>query len=153
MMVSAICTVLSAAPLRRLSETTQKRQAVVERLVLADAADIGGVIADAFDRRHVAAGLALIDHEHAGRLAQDLARLRRGDRVLELDIDGFGMADKDRHAHASRGELDLGIEDLLGLGHHLPFLLGRAVFHEDVDMRNDVEGDLLGELAWARRMW
>ncbi len=125
MMVSAICTVFSAAPLRRLSDTIQKREPVVDGLVLADAADEGRVVADAFDRRHVAAGLALVDHQHARRLAQDLPRIGRGDRVLELDIDRLGMADKHRHAHAGRRDLDLRIEDLLGLDHHLPFLLGR----------------------------
>src|SRR3546814_5189573 len=45
--------------------------------------------------------------------------------------------------------LDLRVDDLLGLDHHLPFLLGRAVVQEDVDMGNDVEGDLLGELLRA----
>ena len=37
------------------------------------------------------------------------------------------------------------VEDLLGLDHHLPLLLGSTVLHEGVDMRNDVERDLLGE--------
>jgi hypothetical protein len=67
------------------------------------------------------------------------------DRILELDIDRFGMADEHRHAHAGRGQLDLGIEDLLGLHHHLPLFLGVAVLHEHVDLRDDVEGDALGE--------
>jgi hypothetical protein len=52
------------------------------------------------------------------------------------------MADKDRHPHAGGRELDLRVDDLLGLGDHLPFFLGRAVVHEDVDMRDHVEGDL-----------
>ena len=56
------------------------------------------------------------------------------------------MADEHRHAHARRRHLDLRIEDLLGLGDHLPFLFRVAVFHEDVDVRNAVEGDFLGEL-------
>ncbi len=55
------------------------------------------------------------------------------------------MADEHRHAHAGRGELDVGIENLLRLDHHLPFFLGEAGIEEDVDMRDDVEGDLLGE--------
>ena len=55
------------------------------------------------------------------------------------------MADKYRHPHTSRGELDLGIEDLLGLDGHLPFFLGLARIEEDIDMRDDVEGDLLGK--------
>ena len=55
------------------------------------------------------------------------------------------MADEDGHAHAGRRDRDIGIEDLAGLDLHLPFLLGRAVVHEDVDMGDAVEGDLLGE--------
>jgi hypothetical protein len=61
------------------------------------------------------------------------------------------MADEDRHADAGCGDLDLGIEDLLGLGHHLPLFLGRSVLKENVDMRDHVEGDLLGE--FLRRHW
>jgi hypothetical protein len=37
------------------------------------------------------------------------------------------MADEHRHAHAGRGELDLGIENLLGLDQHLPLFLGVTV--------------------------
>jgi hypothetical protein len=40
------------------------------------------------------------------------------------------MADEHRYVNAGRGELDLGIENLLGLDHHLPFFLGVPVFHE-----------------------
>ena len=57
------------------------------------------------------------------------------------------MAHEDRHAHAGRGDFDRRVDDLFGFGDHLPFFLGRTVFEEDVDMRNHVEGDLLGELA------
>ena len=57
------------------------------------------------------------------------------------------MPDEHRHAHARGCEPDLGIHDLLGLGQHLPFLFGVAVFHKDVDVRNTVEGDLLGKLG------
>jgi hypothetical protein len=86
-----------------------------------------------------------------GRLAQDVARLVLVEELLELDVDRLGMADEDRHAHAGGGDLDLRVEDLLGLGDHLPLFLGRAVLHEDVDMRDHVEGDLLGELLRAFR--
>ena len=55
------------------------------------------------------------------------------------------MADEHRDAHAGGVHLDVGIEDLLHLDRHLPFFLGVTVVHEDVDMRDDVEGDLLGE--------
>src|SRR5690606_17146524 len=88
-------------------------EAVLDGGILADAADKGVVFADAFDRGGVATRLALVEHRHARRLAQDVARLVRADRVLELEIDGFGMADKHRHAHGGAGHLDLGIKDLL----------------------------------------
>jgi hypothetical protein len=44
------------------------------------------------------------------------------------------MADEDRHAHAGGVTLIFGVDDLLGLGDHLPLFLGRPVLHEDVDM-------------------
>src|SRR5258708_1823860 len=56
------------------------------------------------------------------------------------------MADEHRHPHASRGELDFGIKNLLGLHHLLPLFLGVAVLHEHVDLRDDIEGDALGEI-------
>ena len=61
--------------MRRLSETHHNDQAVLDRRVLADAADIGRVLAGRLVRRDVAAGLVLIDDEAARRLAQDVARL------------------------------------------------------------------------------
>ena len=56
------------------------------------------------------------------------------------------MTDEDRDPHAGGGDRDVGIEDLAGLGRHLPFFLGRAVIHEDVAMRDDIECDLLCEV-------
>ncbi len=88
----------------------------------------------------------LVDHDAARRLAQDLVRLLDRDRVLELDVHRFRVADEDGHAHAGGGELDLRVEDLLGLGHHLPLFAGVAVLHEGVDLRDEVERDALGKL-------
>ena len=48
-------------------------ETILDRSILADAADVSCKITHAFDRRDIAAVLALIDHEQAGRLAQDLA--------------------------------------------------------------------------------
>ena len=55
------------------------------------------------------------------------------------------MADEHRHAHAGGDQLDIGIENLLRLDHHLEFLVGEAGILEVLDMRDDVERDLLGE--------
>src|SRR5690606_4858160 len=57
-----------------------------------------------------------------------------------------GVAHENRYAHARRGDLDLGVEDLLGLDDHFPFFLGRSVVEELVDVRDDVEGNLLRKL-------
>src|SRR5690606_21539705 len=119
---------------------------VLYRRILAHAADERRVVPRAFDRGDVPAVLALVDQHDARGLAQDVLRLLRRNLVLELDVDRLGVTDEHRHAHAGRGDLDPGVEDLLGLDHHLPFFLGRAVVWEDVDVRDHVEGDLLGEL-------
>src|SRR5882757_330960 len=51
----------------------------------------------------------------------------------DLDgIDRLAVADEHRNAYAGRGHRDIRVEDLAGLGRHLPFFLGRAVVHEDV---------------------
>ena len=57
------------------------------------------------------------------------------------------MTDEHRHADTSGNHLHLGVEDLLGLHDHFPFFLGRSIVQKRVDMGNDVEGNLLGELA------
>ena len=72
--------------------------------------------------------------------------------MLELDIDRFRMADEDRHPHASGGELDLGVEDLLRLRHHLPFFLREAGVQELVDVRDHVEGDAFGKFLGLDRV-
>src|SRR5690606_37368098 len=103
-------------------------------------------------RRDVAAVLMLVDHLAAWGFAQDVTRFLGTDWLLKLDIDRFRMADEDRNTHRRAGDLDLRIKHLLGFGHYLPLFLGVAVFHEDVDVRNDVEGDALGELLVRDRI-
>src|SRR3546814_3373658 len=61
-------------------------------------------------------------------------------------------ANEDRHASAGGGELDCRVQYLLGFHHHLPFFLGRSIVQEDVDVGDDVEGNLLGELLGLRRV-
>ena len=56
------------------------------------------------------------------------------------------MADKNRHTHTSRGHLNFWVEHFFRLDNHFPFFFGRAILHEHVNMRDDVESDLLGEI-------
>src|SRR5215510_4827271 len=58
------------------------RQSVLDGRILADAADIGRILARAFIGRDVAALLALVDDEAARRAAQYLARLVGRDRLF-----------------------------------------------------------------------
>src|SRR3954466_12450856 len=50
-----------------------QRQAVLDRVIFTDAADIGGVLAGRLVGRDVAAGLVLVDDEATRRVAQDVA--------------------------------------------------------------------------------
>ena len=70
MIVSAICTVFSAAPFRRLSDTHHSASPFSTVASLADARHEGGEFARGLDRRHVTAGLALNHDHHARCLAQ-----------------------------------------------------------------------------------
>src|SRR5881397_2790247 len=58
---------------------------VLDRRIFTDPADEGRIVADAFDRRHVAARLALIDEHHARGFAQDILRFFGRDLPLKLD--------------------------------------------------------------------
>ena len=62
------------------------------------------------------------------------------------------MADKDRHTDAMRHHLNRGIEDFLCFDRHLPFFLGEPVIKKLVDMRDDVKGNILGELFGLERL-
>ena len=125
--------------------------------VLAHPADIGGIFADALDGGDVATVLALVEEHDAGRLTQDALGFLDRNRPFEFDVDRFGMADEHRHAHAGGGDEDVGGQDLVGLLRHLQLFLGVTVIarigaDEAVDVRNDVEGDLLGKFARRERI-
>src|SRR5271163_5312485 len=79
-----------------------KVEAVVDRRILADAGDIGRVLARSLVRGDVTAGLAPVDDQTAGRLAQDLARFVGADWLDELEIDRFRMADEHRDTDTGR---------------------------------------------------
>ncbi|PAV69364.1 hypothetical protein WR25_25823 [Diploscapter pachys] len=128
-----------------------QRQPVLHGRILTHAADIGRVVARRLDGRRVSAVLMLVDQHDAGGFAQDTLGVLGGNLVFELDIQRLGMADEHRHAHAGRGYLDLGIEDLLGLDHHFPLFLGGSVVQEAVDHATGVTILDLVALAAARR--
>src|SRR5690606_23576817 len=92
-------------------------QAARVREVLADAAHVHRVVARGVgDRGRVAAGLALVDHFHARRTGQQLARGLDRDLLPRLDRHGLGVAVEHRHAHRGRVHLDAVVaEDLAGL--------------------------------------
>ena len=98
---SAICMPLVAAPLRRLSATTQsarplrrdssRRMRPTKHLILA----VGS------QRCGIAVGGRIVDHGHARRRRQQLARASSGESgSAGLDPDRLGVAAPDRHAHA-----------------------------------------------------
>src|SRR5690606_14238698 len=119
-------------------------------MILANAAHINRILADTFERRDITAIFRTVENDYAGSFGQRLARLVGIERLLELDVDRLGMANENRHAHTGRRDPDRRVEDLLGLVDHLPLFLGRAVGHEDVDLRNYVERDLALELGGLR---
>ena len=57
------------------------------------------------------------------------------------------MTDENGYAHAGGGELDVGIENLLRFHHQLPFFRGVTGIEERKDLRDNVEGDLLGKFS------
>ena len=65
----------------------------------------------------------MIEDNDALGLLQRLARRVFIDRPLAFDIHRLGMADENRHAHASRRDRDLGIEI---------FLVSTTIFHSSL---------------------
>ena len=124
---------------------------MLHRGIVADAADEHAELAHAFLGGDVAGGIALIDHHHAGGIAQDVPGVVGVEGALELQIDGEGVAHEHRHTDAGDGQLDVRIQHLVRLLPHLGFLVRIAVVLEGADERDDVEGDLFGELHRLRR--
>ena len=93
---SAICTVLSAAPLRRLSfeMNSARPRSSVDARVLPDPADVRRVPAGRLQRRR---DVGELDARGAG---QQLAGPLGGHRPLELGVDRQRVAGEDRHPHA-----------------------------------------------------
>ena len=142
---SAICTALSAAPLRRLSPDTNSDEAVLD----------GGVAADAADERRVAPG-GLQRRRDVGEL--DARRARPGcaaPRSGEIGRSNSALIDSEwpvktgtRTHVTDTGEVGE-LEDLAALVAELLLLVGleRAVVDERAGERHHVERDRPGELG------
>ena len=116
---SAIWTAFSAAPLRRLSLETKRARPLLHRLVLADAADVGRVLAGGLE------GGRDVGDGHARGARQQLRRALGADRAGEAGVDLEGVAGEDRDADAGAGDLQLGdLQDLAGLVAELLLLVG-----------------------------
>ena len=127
---SAISTAFVAAPLRRLSETTQNARpaAVGDRGILADAPDEDLVPAGGLGGQRVLVARRVVLDDDARHGREQLARLVRGDRVARLDVDRLGMAHEDRDADGRARDAQVRqVQDLAALGDDLPLLLRVAV--------------------------
>ena len=87
-------------------------------------------------------------HQHQPReVGEAVEHLFLGAGLLELDVDGLAVTVEDGDAHRGGGDPErLIVQYLLGLLDHLPLLFGIAVVEEDVDVREHVERDWVGEL-------
>ena len=125
---SAICTALSAAPLRTLSATTHR---------LRPCATVGsrrmrptytGSVPDGRDGHGVDEVRGVVAHLDAGGGSQEFSGALRAQVAVELHVHRLGMPVVDRHPHAGGRHRDGGVaHDLLGLVHHLLLFLGGAV--------------------------
>ena len=116
---SAICTAFSAAPLRRLSLETNRARPLLDRLVAADAAHVGRVLAGRLERG------GDVGEDHAGGVGQQLVARSAADRAGEAGVDLQGVPGEDRDAHAGAGDLELrDLQDLAGLVAELLLLVG-----------------------------
>ena len=117
---------------------------VVSGDVLADAADEHVVHAGGFHGHRIDLVLGIVAELDAGRGGEDGARLLGRDLVLEFKIDGLGMCAHHGDADAGAGNLHVRkMHDLARLIHHLHLFLGVAVRLEDIDVREEVERNLL----------
>ncbi len=106
--------------------------------------DEGRELADAIDRRGVAAILAA--YRSPGRPATSRRSSRASSALIGFSNSMFTASEWPTNTGTRTQvavSLIVGVEDLLGLDLHLPLFRGVAVIHEVADVRNHVEGDLL----------
>lgn len=119
---------------------------MIVRKIRSDPAHKALVLAGREKRHRVAAGFRLIKHDESRHRRQQLLRLVHLDPPLRLDVDGDGMSGKDGDAYRRRRDADRFVsQDLPGLEDQFQFFFCVAVRLKDVDVRNDVERNLLGK--------
>ncbi len=119
---SAIWTALVAAPLRRLSATTNIARPFGCDSIAPHAPDVDLVTPLAPERRRH------VFDDQARRLREQLERALDGQVLARLDVDRLGVPDPHRHAHARDRHGDrLVLEDLARLEHHLALFVGVVV--------------------------
>src|SRR5205823_12545764 len=84
-----------------------ERQATRMRWILANAADIHRIVARHRQRSRILRMPRIVYHNDALSAAQDLARIVGGQGPLELDVDGFRMPNRHRHAYACGADREL----------------------------------------------
>src|SRR5207244_38868 len=115
------------------------------RRVSTDPPDVHRILPGRFDRHGVLGLDGVVDDDHARRAAQNLARFVGQHRPLELDVDGLGVADRHRHAHAGGAHAQVGqVEDLARLVDHLAFFAVQAVPLVAADLGDQVLMNLVG---------
>ena len=136
---SAIWTALVAAPLRRLSATTN-----IDSAFGCDSSRRTRPTKTS-SRPSERSGDGTFSRISPGACESSSSARSTRDRLARLDVDRLRVADPDRHAHAGDGDADrLVLEDLAGLEHHLALLVGVIVAVDEVAGRADhVEGDVV----------
>ena len=121
------------------------------RLVLADSAYIDVIFAGGVDWHREAIVLAVVYQRYAGRGAQEVPDLVRGDGVGKFKIDTFTVRPEDGDANAGAGNRDIRtVENLPGFFDHFYLFEVVAVGIELRIMAEDVKRYLVREGAAGR---
>ena len=121
-------------------------EAVVAAGVDADSSHIDGILARTVDGHGIAVAARVVHDDDAGSELQGCTGLLGGDGFLALDPHGLAVGTHDGHTHAGGAHADVAVHDFAGLLDHLHLLAGVVVVLEDVDVGNDVVGQLVLEV-------
>ena len=87
----------------------------------------------------------LLNNFDAGCLFKKHYHLRSGNRLPGFDIDGFGMAIKNRNPHGGCRNADgIIFQDFSRFVDHLHLFFGIPVVQERINVRQTVESDWMG---------